>query len=95
MDDRWKFQPWYIKGLPILAGDMVALAKWIEEISPEFVNIGADSKGTGLDEPSAEEVQLLIDELQARGVEIRQKRNLERLIGGSNARRNSTNAGTK
>jgi ATPase subunit of ABC transporter with duplicated ATPase domains len=37
----------------------------------------------GLDEPSSEDVQTLIGELQRHGVEIRQKRNLGRLLGQS------------
>jgi len=64
---------------PILKGDMMTLARWIGDIRPEFANVGADSKGTGLDEPSADEVQTLLGGLQGLGVEIRQKRNLDRL----------------
>jgi DNA repair photolyase len=65
---------------PILRGNMYELAAVIAAISPEFVNIGADSKGSGLPEPSANEVRLLIEELRKLGVNIRQKSNLERLL---------------
>ena len=65
---------------PILKGNMARLAKWIGHIRPEFVNIGADSKGTGLDEPSADDVRELLRELAQYGVEIRQKTNLSRLL---------------
>jgi len=64
---------------PILAGDMDILAEWCNAIQPEFVNIGADSKGNDLPEPSAAAVKRLIRRLQEYGVEIREKRNLGRL----------------
>lgn len=60
--------------------DPVAFARAIAACKPTFVNIGADSKGTGLPEPTAADVRLFIDELKACGVEIRQKTNLERLM---------------
>ncbi len=56
------------------------LASMIYEIKPEFVNIGADSKGHGLVEPPWEKVELLISELN-KFVEVRQKKNLDRLRG--------------
>ncbi len=65
---------------PILQGDMELLAKWIIDIKPEFVNIGADSKGTNLPEPTTEEIKLLISLLQENKIEIREKHNLERLL---------------
>jgi hypothetical protein len=52
----------------------------IRDIAPEFVNIGADSKGTDLDEPTGEAVEKLIDTLRAYNVPIRKKVNLERLL---------------
>jgi DNA repair photolyase len=67
---------------PILAGDifeMSGLACWMRDIRPEFVNIGADSKGAGLEEPTAEEVLHLLDRLEQYSVEVRQKTNLERI----------------
>ncbi len=65
---------------PILRGDMRRLAQWMLVLDPDFVNIGADSKGTGLPEPSADQVRELIAGLRAHGVEIRAKRNLDRLL---------------
>jgi DNA repair photolyase len=65
---------------PILYGNMDELALWINGVCPEFVNIGADSKGTGLEEPTAEEVTYLIERIKKAGIEIRQKHNLERLL---------------
>jgi DNA repair photolyase len=65
---------------PILKGDMRVLADWIIEINPEFVNIGADSKGTKLEEPTAAEVLCLIEAIKGAGIEIKQKTNLKRLL---------------
>jgi len=52
---------------------LVALAR------PEFVSIGADSKGHNLPEPSWGKVQDLADALGLQGISIRTKSNLERL----------------
>jgi hypothetical protein len=49
-----------------------------QDLNPEFVTIGADSKGHNLVEPSWERIEVLIDNLSA-FTEIRQKTNLERL----------------
>jgi len=65
---------------PILRGDMRKLANWVAGACPQFVNIGADSKGTDLDEPSAADVHFLISELDRYGIKIKQKKNLERLV---------------
>ena len=50
-------------------------------IKPSFVNIGADSKRSGLVEPTGDEVRGLIADLRAAGVEVRVKPNLARLVG--------------
>ena len=63
---------------PILGGDMRLLARWVADIAPDFVNIGADSKGSGLDEPTAADVCCLLEYLAH--VEIRQKKNLQRIL---------------
>lgn len=65
---------------PILRGNMISLADAIADIQPEFVNVGADSKGTGLDEPTADDVAVLLNRLRENNIEIREKRNLERLL---------------
>jgi len=64
---------------PVLDFDVDILWNWIANISPEFVNIGADSKGHGLPEPPWAKVESLIAFLQTYGIEVREKRNLERL----------------
>jgi DNA repair photolyase len=64
---------------PILQFDLQELADWIAELRPDFLNIGADSKGRGLKEPSQTEVMALVAELRKSGIEVREKENLERL----------------
>jgi DNA repair photolyase len=65
---------------PILAFDLGEMIELIEIAEPDFINIGADSKGTGLEEPTAIEVKRLIDAIQVLGIEIRTKRNLDRIL---------------
>lgn len=64
---------------PIMDFDVDILSGWIKEIHPEFVNIGADSKGHNLPEPPFSKVQDLINEITKAGIEVREKHNLERL----------------
>lgn len=66
---------------PILDFDVDKLADWIIEINPEFVNIGADSKGHGLIEPSAKKILELISILKHHKICIRRKSNLDRILG--------------
>jgi len=65
---------------PILRGNAALLAEWMAWLGVEFVNVGADSKGTGLIEPSGDQVRVLLSELKRLGVKVREKRNLERLL---------------
>lgn len=65
---------------PIMAFDPYILGTSIATMQPEFVNIGADSKGTGLNEPTGDEVRQLLFILRRTGIEIRAKSNLGRLI---------------
>jgi DNA repair photolyase len=64
---------------PILDCDPEILASWIIDAHPSFVNIGADSKGHGLPEPTMDKVMDLHRRLTDAGVEVREKRNLSRL----------------
>ena len=64
---------------PIMDFDLDEFARMIISAKPDFVNIGADSKGHGLPEPSFEKVMQLVDALKAAGIEVREKRNLDRL----------------
>ena len=63
---------------PIINFDLEALISMIKEVSPEWVAIGADSKGHGLKEPSKEKIIALIKELR-KFTEVKLKNNLARL----------------
>ena len=63
---------------PIMDFDLDVMVRWMKEINPEFVNIGADSKGHNLPEPSWNKIQLLIKELE-KFTKVNLKPNLERL----------------
>lgn len=65
---------------PIMDFDLYTMVKWISEIGPDFVSIGADSKGHHLSEPPPEKVKVLIEELNTFTV-VKTKDNLKRLIG--------------
>ncbi len=63
---------------PIMDFDLDIFVRWIKEIKPKFVSIGADSKEHNLPEPSWEKVQQLITELK-KFTEVKVKDNLNRL----------------
>jgi len=66
---------------PILEFDIKELSKIIIAVSPEWINIGADSMGHDLPEPSKRKIIELIELLKLYGkIEIRQKKNLKRLL---------------
>lgn len=65
---------------PILNFDLVTMVDWIKTIKPEFVSIGADSRGHNLAEPSRESILTLIEALDDI-TEVKVKPNLSRLIG--------------
>ena len=60
---------------PILDFDVDDLVRIIKYIEPDWVNLGADSGGHNLPEPSKEKLLELIDR-----IDIRQKKNLKRLL---------------
>jgi len=64
---------------PILDFDVDDFAAWLVMARPDFVNIGADSKGHGLPEPPFEKVMKLIEILTSEGIDVREKHNLDRL----------------
>lgn len=64
---------------PVLDFDVDVLASWIRDIKPDFINLGADSKGHGLEEPTVEKIMLFVEELKKHGIELREKHNLQRL----------------
>ena len=63
---------------PIMDFDDVFI-QWVKDIRPEFVSVGADSKGHHLSEPSREKVLRLLAELEGVTV-IKIKSNLHRLM---------------
>ena len=64
---------------PIMDFDLDVMVRWIKDIEPELVSIGADSKGHNLPEPPADKVRQLIEELQ-KITEVKLKDNLKRLV---------------
>ncbi len=65
---------------PILDFDLDVMLRWMEELKPDFINLGADSKSNRLEEPPAFKVRQLIEGINNLGIEIKEKRNLERLL---------------
>ena len=64
---------------PILRFDLDELVQMVKSIDPVFVNIGADSKNHGLEEPTIEEVEVLASRIAELGIEVKEKHNMERL----------------
>ena len=62
-----------IKFCPLCLWNLICIC------SPEWVNIGADSKGSGLPEPDADEISELIRNLRHEGITVKIKDNLKRL----------------
>ncbi len=66
---------------PIFDFDLDDLVDLIVLANPEWVNIGADSKGHGLPEPPPEKIRSLIDKLRET-TDVKLKGNLNRIIKG-------------
>jgi len=64
---------------PILDFDLTILLSWIQTIKPDFVSIGADSKGHNLPEPSKEKTLELLAEIKIFS-ELKIKGNLRRIL---------------
>lgn len=64
---------------PILEFDLKSMVDWIRMIAPEFVAIGADSKGWKLKEPSPEKVIALVSQLKEI-TKVKIKKNLSRIV---------------
>ena len=64
---------------PIMDFDLDYFVDWIKQIAPEFVSVGADSKGHNLPEPSSDKVRSLIKKLGEFTI-VKVKDNLGRLI---------------
>jgi len=75
---KFKFNR-YVTIEPIMDFDLKEMVELIKLCNPVQVNIGADSGGHNLPEPSKEKILELIDELQ-KFTQIDQKRNLNRIL---------------
>ena len=64
---------------PIMDFHLERMVRWMKEIQPVFISIGADSKGHKLPEPPASKVKELIQELE-KFTEVKIKKNLSRLL---------------
>jgi len=64
---------------PIMDFDIIPFVYWIQDLKPELVAIGADSKNHNLPEPSPDKINALIKELK-KFTEVKLKDNLKRLI---------------
>jgi DNA repair photolyase len=69
----------YVTIEPIMDFDIDEMATLIHDCNPEQVNIGADSGGHKLPEPSKEKIMELISELET-FTKVNQKKNLSRLL---------------
>jgi DNA repair photolyase len=65
---------------PIMDFSVADFADLILSCKPDQVNIGADSGGNGLPEPTLWKIEALIYALEENGITVRQKKNLNRLI---------------
>lgn len=65
---------------PILDMNVDVMVKWLVDLKPDFINIGADSKHCNLPEPTPDRVKELVAKLQAAGVVINKKTNLGRML---------------
>jgi len=65
---------------PIMDFDVSHLVAILKDINPLFVNIGADSKGCHLPEPTPAKVKEFVAKLQEAGIVIRKKNNLGRML---------------
>jgi DNA repair photolyase len=63
---------------PVMDFDLVELVALITQIEPEWVNVGADSKGHNLPEPTYHKIDKLIKELEL-VTEVKIKPNLKRI----------------
>lgn len=65
---------------PVMNFDLNILLEWMIEINPIQINIGADSGGNHLPEPSKEKLIEFIQELKTAGLQVYEKPNLKRLM---------------
>lgn len=64
---------------PLMDFDLDELVDLVITANPVWVNVGADSKGHDLPEPSPEKVKALIDTLKEK-TDVELKRNIDRIL---------------
>lgn len=69
---------------PIIKFDLGKFVNLLCHANPDFINIGADSKGGKLPEPNKDEILKLVRDLRFRGWTVNLKPNLERIVGKEN-----------
>jgi protein gp37 len=65
---------------PVLEFDLDEFVAALIRAKPDHIIIGADSKFRGMKEPSRNDLIALMNDLRAAGIEVREKRNLQRLL---------------
>lgn len=65
---------------PVMGFTVDGFTKWILEIAPDIIEIGADNHNKGLPEPRSDEVLELIRRLRAGGLNVKEKPGLERIL---------------
>lgn len=65
---------------PVMDFDLNIMIKWMQDINPMQINIGADSGGNNLPEPSPEKLKEFIRQLGINGLNVHKKVNLKRLL---------------
>lgn len=64
---------------PVMAFDLDIFLRWLRDIKPAFVSIGADSKGHKLPEPTMGELDMLVLGLR-KFTQVKLKKNLSRIL---------------
>lgn len=65
---------------PVMKFNVERFSKWILQLRPEVVEVGADNYGSGLKEPSGDELLRLVDILERANITVNLKSGLERLM---------------
>ncbi len=80
MNHHAHYFPTMVTVEPVMDFDVDYLYHLLHICNPEWINIGADSKGHNLPEPSADKIKELIENLKTDGIEVKIKDNLKRLM---------------
>lgn len=64
---------------PIMDFDVEVMIDWMKRLDPDFVSIGADSRGCDLPEPSSDKIQKLITAI-SKFTTVKTKSNLKRIM---------------